>query len=266
MPAGVVDGPQLHARLRSGGLRGTAVRIATWNLERPSLRSWKRLPRQRTRMAEVDADIWILTETRASIAPGQGYHGLHCPPHPARRPDADERWVSIWSRWPLRASGVPPDPRGAVSAVVESPDGELVIYGTVLPGRTRRVTTVGPGCGRSTTDRSDDKSPSGRRYADCIPTRPWWWLVTSTRTGMAPGGTAPGRVVTCSPGRSTMPASPVSLTKTSSPPGSYARRAWSITSPSATDGRTCQLPTSPAGRRPTTTGYTSATTPPSPSI
>jgi hypothetical protein len=62
------------------------VRIATWNLERPSLRSWKRLPRQRTRMAEIDADIWILTETRASISPAEGYHGLHSPPHPLRRP------------------------------------------------------------------------------------------------------------------------------------------------------------------------------------
>jgi hypothetical protein len=109
------------------------VRIATWNLERPSLRSWKRLPRQRDRMAAIAADLWVLTETRASISPAEGYHGRHAPPHPTRRPDADERWVSIWSRWPLRPSGLPPDPRGAVSALVDSPDGELIIYGTVLP-------------------------------------------------------------------------------------------------------------------------------------
>lgn len=109
------------------------MRIATWNLERPSLRSWKRLPRQRVRMAEVAADIWVLTETRASISPGEGYHALHAPPHPARPPDDDERWVSIWSRWPVRPSGVAADPRGAVSAVVETPHGEMVVYGTVLP-------------------------------------------------------------------------------------------------------------------------------------
>lgn len=109
------------------------MRIATWNLERPSLRSWKRLPRQRERMATIDADIWALTETRASISPDDGYYGLHAPPHPARRPDADERWVSIWSRWPLRPTGLPPDPRGAVSAIIDSPDGELLVYGTVLP-------------------------------------------------------------------------------------------------------------------------------------
>jgi endonuclease/exonuclease/phosphatase family metal-dependent hydrolase len=109
------------------------VRIATWNLERPSPRSWKRLPRQRARMAAVDADVWVLTETRASVSPSESYYGVHVPPHPTRRPDIDERWVSIWSRWPLRPAGLPPDPRGSLSAVVERPAGDLIIYGTVLP-------------------------------------------------------------------------------------------------------------------------------------
>ena len=109
------------------------MRIATWNLERPRPRSWKRLPRQRSRMATVAADLWVLTETRASISPADGFYGLHAPSHPARRPDEDERWVSIWSRWPLRPTGLPPDPRGAVSALVSRPEGELIVYGTVLP-------------------------------------------------------------------------------------------------------------------------------------
>jgi endonuclease/exonuclease/phosphatase family metal-dependent hydrolase len=109
------------------------MRIATWNLERPSLQSWKRLPRQRERMANLDADLWVLTETRASISPDDGYHGLHVPPHPTRRPDEDERWVSLWSRRPLRPTELPPDPRGAVSAIVDHPTGPIVLYGTVLP-------------------------------------------------------------------------------------------------------------------------------------
>lgn len=109
------------------------MRIATWNLERPSPRSWKRLPRQRARMADVDAGIWVLTETRASICPAEGYHGVHAPPHPLRRPDPDERWVSIWSRWRLEATGLAPDQRGSVSAVIQAPTGPLVVYGTVLP-------------------------------------------------------------------------------------------------------------------------------------
>lgn len=121
-----------------GGETRDVVRIATWNLERPSLRSWKRLPRQKSRMKAIDADIWILTETRASIAPDDGYYGLHSPPHPTRRPDLDERWVGIWSRWPLAPTGLPPDPRGSVSAVVESPLGDVIVYGTVLPWANER--------------------------------------------------------------------------------------------------------------------------------
>jgi hypothetical protein len=84
-------------------------------------------------MDAIDADIWVLTETRASVSPAESYHGLHAPPHPTRRPDLDERWVGIWSRWPLHPTALPPDPRGAVSAIVDSPSGELVVYGTVLP-------------------------------------------------------------------------------------------------------------------------------------
>lgn len=41
--------------------------------------------------------------------------------------------MSIWSRRPLRPTGLPPDPRGAISALVDAPDGPVVVYGTVLP-------------------------------------------------------------------------------------------------------------------------------------
>jgi hypothetical protein len=109
------------------------MRVATWNLERPRARSWKRTPRQLARMADVAADVWVLTETRIDVTPGSGMHGMHAPPHPQRRPDHDERWVGIWSRWPLAPTGIDPAPSGSVSAVVERAEGPFVIYGTVLP-------------------------------------------------------------------------------------------------------------------------------------
>lgn len=88
------------------------MRIATWDLERPARGSWKRLPRQLARMDAIDADIWVLTETRASVSPAESYYGLNTPPHPTRRPELDERWVSIWSRWPLWPTALPPQSAG----------------------------------------------------------------------------------------------------------------------------------------------------------
>jgi hypothetical protein len=66
-------------RLRFGPQQGACVRIATWNLERPARGSWKRLPRQLARMDAIDAGIWVLTETRASVSPAESYYGLHTP-------------------------------------------------------------------------------------------------------------------------------------------------------------------------------------------
>ena len=109
------------------------VRVATWNVERIAAKSWKRRPRILEHMAAVGADVWILTETRASLSPGPGLHGLHAPPHPSRRPDPDERWVSVWSRWPMEPTAVEASPRGTVAAVVRVPAGPLLVYGTVIP-------------------------------------------------------------------------------------------------------------------------------------
>ena len=110
-----------------------SLRIATWNLERPSLKSWRKLPAQLEQIAKVDADVWVLTESRAGL-PLVGSHPyvVHAPPHP-RRPDTDERWVSIWSRYPLGDAGIAASPRGTVAAVVQSPLGPIAVYGTVVP-------------------------------------------------------------------------------------------------------------------------------------
>jgi hypothetical protein len=83
-------------------------------------------------MALVDADIWILTETHLDHSPGDGYHGVHTPAIPERRP-ADERWVGIWSRYPIRPIAEPPPrARGTLVALVNAPTGDVVIYGCVI--------------------------------------------------------------------------------------------------------------------------------------
>lgn len=47
----------------------SSLRIATWNIERPKLNGWKRNPKIAEKIREIDADVWILTETNAAIVP-----------------------------------------------------------------------------------------------------------------------------------------------------------------------------------------------------
>lgn len=103
--------------------------VATWNLERPSRRPIGRTQRIHAALSAVPADIWILTETRASLIPNRAYYPTHSKPHQGRRPD-DERWVSIWSRWPVRALD---EDFWSATALIESPLGNLIVHGVVLP-------------------------------------------------------------------------------------------------------------------------------------
>lgn len=84
-------------------------------------------------MAEVAADIWVLTETHVGYAPTDEHkHVVYCPPHETRR-GTDERWTAIWSRWPLTLiEDLAAHRRGTVAALAQSPSGELVVYGTVI--------------------------------------------------------------------------------------------------------------------------------------
>lgn len=110
------------------------MRIATWNVERPKPNGWKIPPVQLRRMAAVNADVWVLTETHVDHQPTEEHvHRAFCPPYADRRPST-EVWTAIWSRWPLQELSDPaPHRRGTVTARVETPSGPLIVYGTVIP-------------------------------------------------------------------------------------------------------------------------------------
>jgi endonuclease/exonuclease/phosphatase family metal-dependent hydrolase len=109
----------------------TAITIATWNLDRPSSGPHSvRTQRIRSAIESVEADIWVLTETRASLAPVHGYFSVHSQPHADRRRDHDERWVSIYSRWPATLLWTD---AWSATASVASAHGELLVHGVVLP-------------------------------------------------------------------------------------------------------------------------------------
>ena len=106
------------------------ITIATWNLERPSSKENARIQRIRSSIQRVVADIWVLTETRAALMPEAQYLSVHSQPRTGGRTDSDERWVSVWSRW--SATSLSEDLWSA-TVHIDSPIGELLVHGVVLP-------------------------------------------------------------------------------------------------------------------------------------
>ena len=104
-------------------------RIATWNLERAA--NARRRADAQHRMAEMDADVWVLTESRRDLSPGTDYR-LVAESAPRDDADADERWVTIWTRV---EGGSPRATRDDQFTACASIGGLLNVYGTVLPWR-----------------------------------------------------------------------------------------------------------------------------------
>lgn len=79
---------------------------------------------------EADADVWVLTETNDRVAP-EGF----IPVHTAPRPNAAEggRWVTIWSRLPVKRQVEVADPNRSVAALIEAEGRELLVFGVVVP-------------------------------------------------------------------------------------------------------------------------------------
>lgn len=108
------------------------MRIATWNVERPSPERVKRNAATLECIHEKCADLWILTETHEVIDLGDGYISAATDPSP-RKPRPGESCAVIWSRWPLLERIPTYDDREAVCVVVKSPLGEMIVYGSILP-------------------------------------------------------------------------------------------------------------------------------------
>ncbi|MBD1842953.1 endonuclease/exonuclease/phosphatase family protein [Cyanobacteria bacterium FACHB-63] len=105
-------------------------RIATWNLERPRQNGWIKNQRQLDRIREIDADIWVLTETNAAIDLKPDYQCDASVPYQGHR--AGENLTTLWSRWKILRSIPTFDSTCAICAEIESPFGLMIIYGTVI--------------------------------------------------------------------------------------------------------------------------------------
>lgn len=114
------------------------VRIATWNLERPKWNGHEKNRHRFTKIEEIDADLWVLTETNSAIdLTGRGYTAIESLPIPAYHENG-EHLSTIWTRWKVRESIATFDRSIAVRAEVESPFGPMLVYGTVIPYANER--------------------------------------------------------------------------------------------------------------------------------
>jgi endonuclease/exonuclease/phosphatase family metal-dependent hydrolase len=115
-----------------------SLRIATWNIERPTLNGWKRNPRIAERIREIDADVWILTETNASIIPTSsrfpqvGYVSLASLPTKDLFHKLGESCTTIWSRYGIKQAIETFEANTAVCAEIDTPIGRMIVYGTIL--------------------------------------------------------------------------------------------------------------------------------------
>ena len=106
------------------------LRIATWNVERPKINGHSKNSRRIGKIREIDADLWVLTETSTAIVIN-GYASLAAESQPGYHLTG-ESFATIWSRWPIRRRVPTFDPNFAVCAEVDSPVGPMIVFGTII--------------------------------------------------------------------------------------------------------------------------------------
>lgn len=120
------------------------MKIATWNLERVRPGSGERTRRIGAAIADVEADLWVLTETHRLFAPGSGYREVAFS-SAANDREEGEQWVSIWVRSEIGAVAlevVGEPERSAAARIVFDGGGHLIVFGTVLPWRSDTATEL----------------------------------------------------------------------------------------------------------------------------
>ena len=111
------------------------MRIATWNLDRPPV-GGARVSALIARIASINADVWVLTETRLALSPGPSFR-LASSSKTASDLCPHERWTSIWVRDELETCSIDTcdAERTACARILSGDRKKLLVYGSVLPWR-----------------------------------------------------------------------------------------------------------------------------------
>ena len=111
------------------------MKIATWNLESVRASTNDREDAFHEAMKQVDADVWVLTETWANFPPGNDYRLIaesHAGEDLTEWPN--RRWVAIWSRLEGKKIEVQCQTDRLACVLIQPPTGKaILVMGTVLP-------------------------------------------------------------------------------------------------------------------------------------
>lgn len=105
------------------------MRIANWNLDHAS-NGTRPITRQVDQLRALNPDLVVLTETCEQVdLSSLGYH----PVYPETRNEYGKFDVVIWSKFPVVRTFPTTNDELTVCAQIESPLGDLLIYGTIIP-------------------------------------------------------------------------------------------------------------------------------------
>jgi len=82
------------------------------------------------RIKKINADVLVLTETSNAINLESDYYAVKSVPF-ERNPT--EQWTTIWSKWRIKSRIKTFDDKRTACALIDSPFGDLIVYGTIFP-------------------------------------------------------------------------------------------------------------------------------------
>lgn len=125
------------------------MRIATWNLQSDKKLTEEREALFQKAMQEIDADVWVITEswTNRCLISGYSLVSQSCEASDIER---HRRWVAIWSRLDSEPLEVKHQPdRMACGRITNSGQQDVVVIGTVLPWQFDRLWPYSDGFSRA---------------------------------------------------------------------------------------------------------------------
>lgn len=147
------------------------MRISTWNLESCNARSPAREEFFRQAMADVCADIWVLTETWFGFCPCDGYRLVSQSSEAEDLGTGSNRcWVSIWAKscFNSRSYDIRCQPQRMACGRIEIPGQmDIVAVGTVLPWVSDKSFLGTDGFCKAVREQDDDWAPHQTGLEPC---------------------------------------------------------------------------------------------------